>query len=89
MFKRTYLNRLGLLAVMSLAVTPVFVAGCGDDGLGAAPKPTLAPTTAPPSFVRITVTPLPMNTATPTPEVFEPEVGPPVFPLELDPELVE
>jgi hypothetical protein len=30
-----------------------------------------------------------MNTATPTPEVFEPEVGPPVFPLELDPELVE
>lgn len=76
---------------MSLAVAAMFVAGCGGDGLGRAPKPALAPTSAPPSFVRIAVTPIPTSTATPipTPEVFEIDAGPPVFPLELDPEFVK
>lgn len=79
---------------MSLAVAAIFIAGCGD-GIGASPKPTLAPTSAPPSFVRITVTPMPTSTATatptvtPIPQVFEIDAGPPVFPLELDPEVAD
>jgi hypothetical protein len=50
--ERKYLNRLGLLVIMSLAVAAMFIAGCGGNGIGASPKPTLAPTSEPPSFVR-------------------------------------
>ena len=80
---------------MSLAATSVFVAGCGDGGIGAPPKPTLAPTSIQPTWVRITVTPQPTETPTPTPTptpTLSPEdidYGPPEFPLELDPDLVE
>ena len=76
---------------MLLTVAAMLVVGCGGDGLGTASKPDLAPTSAPPSFVRITVTPIPTSTATPTPtpQIFEINAGPPVFPMELDPEIVE
>ena len=76
---------------MLLTVAAMLVVGCGGDGLGTASKPDLAPTSAPPSFVRITVTPIPTSTATPTPtpQVFEINAGPPMFPMELDPEIVE
>ena len=76
---------------MLLTVAAMLVVGCGGDGLGTASKPDLAPTSAPPSFVRITVTQIPTSTATPTPtlQIFEINAGPPVFPMELDPEIVE
>lgn len=95
LFSGSLIQRLGLLAVLSLAVAMMFVVGCGDGGFGADPKPTLAATSVPPTFVRITVTPNPTDTPTPTPlpsatpEPFEVDIGDPVFPLELDPELVD
>jgi hypothetical protein len=91
LFKNPYVKRFGLLAIISLVAVAMFVVGCSGDGLGAASKPALAPTSAPPSFVRITVTPIPTSTVTPTPtpQVFEINEAPPVFPLELDPEIVE
>lgn len=89
------LSRLGLLASVSLAIAAAFVVGCGGDGLGAGAKPTLAPTSVPPTFVRLVVTPQPtaVPTATPQPtatsEPFEIDLGDPVFPPELDPALVD
>jgi hypothetical protein len=95
LFSDSLSQRLGLLVVVSLAAAFVFAVGCGDGGFGAEPKPTLAATSVPPTFVRITVTPNPTDTPTPTPlptatsESFEVDTGEPVFPLDLDPELVE
>lgn len=88
-------KRFGALAMLSLAATAVFIVGCGDGGIGASPKPTLAPTSIQPTWIRITVTPQPTETPTPTPSptpTISPEdidYGPPEFPLELDPDLVE
>ena len=73
----------------------LFALGCGVDSVGSAPKPTLAPTSVPPTFVRITVTPIPTETPTPTPAptaTIDPKSinrGPPEFPLSLDPNLVD
>jgi len=95
LFRGSLAKKLGLLASISFAVSAIFVVGCGDGGVGAPPKPTLAPTTVPPTFVRITVTPRPTDTPTPTPlptatpEPFIVDTGPPEFPLELDPDLVD
>ncbi|HJP27831.1 MAG TPA: hypothetical protein QF694_03365 [Dehalococcoidia bacterium] len=52
-------KRIGLLVTFSQVVAALFVVGCGDEGLGASLKPALAPTSVPPTFVRIVVTPSP------------------------------
>lgn len=91
-FRDSLMNRLGLLLVLSLAMA-VVTAACGDAGFGAPPKPTLAPTSVEPTFVRIAVTPRPTSTPvptvppTPTREPGEVDFADPVFPDFLDPEL--
>lgn len=73
----------------------LFALGCGIDSAGSVPKPTLAPTSVPPTFVRITVTPKPTETPTPRPEptaTIDPQSinrGPPEFPDWLDPNLTD
>lgn len=79
----------------SLAAAALFAIGCGDAGFGAEPKPTLAPTSIPPTFIRVSVTPHPTETPTPTPvptatlAPYEIDYGPPEFPADVDPDLVE
>ncbi|HCI86938.1 MAG TPA: hypothetical protein DHV68_08850 [Dehalococcoidia bacterium] len=46
----------------------LFALRFGIDSAGSVPKPTLAPTSLPQTFVRITVTPKPTETPTPGPE---------------------
>lgn len=88
------IKNIGLLAILSLAAATLFIFGCGSEGFGSEPLPTLASGSVPPTFVRITVTPKPTDTPTPTPTVTptpEPEelnYGPPEFPLEIDPDVV-
>ena len=73
----------------------IFPLGCASVSVTWGPKQELPPTSIPPTFVRIVVTPKPTETPTPTatsvPTVQPASLddGPPEFPLSVDPELVE
>ncbi|MDP6666434.1 MAG: hypothetical protein QF357_03430 [Dehalococcoidia bacterium] len=88
------MRRLGAVVVLSLALA-VVIGACGDAGFGAEPKPTLAPTSVEPTFIRIAVTPhttetpIPTVPPTPTREPGKKDSSEPVFPDELDPELTD
>lgn len=87
------MRRIGLVLAMFFAVVTASAA-FGNDSTGSSVEST-APTTvaAAPTFIRITVTPVPIDTPTPTavptsgPQFMETELADPVFPDWLDPEL--
>ena len=70
-------------------------AACGGSGSSSGSKPTIAPSTVPPTFVRISVTPRPTGTPVPaappnpTVEPGKEDLPDPVFPVALDPELAD
>jgi hypothetical protein len=84
------MRRLFALFAVSLAIA--FMIACGDER---AASEGAGSTSVPPTFVRVAVTasptesPVPTPAPTATPEPQQVNTGPPEFPLELDPDLVE
>ena len=83
-----------LIALVGSCLLAMIAVACGDEGFGASPDaPT--PTSVPPTFVRIVVTPVATRTSVPTvpptrtPEPGELRTGEPEFQLHLDPELTD
>lgn len=86
------MRRYGLIFPLSIAMAVAAVA-CGDSSTGSSPESALAQTIVPPTFVRVVVTPVPIDTPIPTlaptagPRFSDAELADPVFPDWLDPEL--
>ena len=86
------MKRVKLVFALSIAIA-VAAVGCGGAGPGSSAESTHAPTDAPPTFTRVTVTPAPIATPAPTPaptvrpSFSDAELADPVLPDWLDPAL--
>ena len=84
-----------VLALMIAIASGLAAVACGGASPGSAPESTLDSTDVPPTFVRVAVTPAPIETSVPTqapaagPRFGDAELADPVFPDWLDPELTD
>ncbi|MCZ6538326.1 MAG: hypothetical protein O6922_00675 [Chloroflexi bacterium] len=84
----------GRIFALSIVVAAI-AAACGGSSPGSSSEPAFEPTDVPPTFVRLTVTPAPVDTPVPTPAArsrlsfSDAELADPVFPDWLDPDLTD
>ncbi|MCZ6538609.1 MAG: hypothetical protein O6922_02130, partial [Chloroflexi bacterium] len=88
------MKRTGRIFALSIVIGAI-AAACGGSSAGSSPESPLDPTGVPPTFVRVTVTPAPIDTPVPTPAArsrpsfSDAELADPVFPDWLDPDLTD